>query len=95
MTTSENTPVATPFRGYTCRELYRAIFEADAPEQMVRQLPVQSLFMVVKQMGLSSCVDLITMASLDQCRSLTDLDLWHGDALNEEALWEWLALTDE
>jgi hypothetical protein len=45
--------------------------------------------------GLSSCCDLIGMASLEQCRLLTDLDLWHGDTLNEEALWEWLALTDE
>lgn len=95
MAKSENTPVAAPFRGHTCRELYKAIFEADAPEQMVRQLPVQSLFMVVKQMGLPSCVDLITMASLEQCRLLTDLDLWHGDTLNEEAFWEWLSLTDE
>jgi hypothetical protein len=95
MTSDETALVATPFRGHTCRELYRAIFEAEAPEQVVRQLPVQSLFMVMKQMGLSSCCDLITMASLEQCRLLTDLDLWHGDTLNEEALWEWLSLTDE
>lgn len=95
MAHQDTAPVAAPFRGHTCRELYRAIFEADAPEQMVRQLPVQSLFMVVKQTGLSSCSDLIAMASLEQCRLLTDLDLWHGDTLNEEALWEWLALTDE
>jgi hypothetical protein len=95
MSTADTAPVAAPFRGHTCRELYKAIFEAEAPEQMVRQLPVQSLFMVMKQAGLSSCGDLILMASLEQCRLLTDLDLWHGDILNEEALWEWLALTDE
>lgn len=95
MVPHDTAPVAAPFRGHTCRELYKAIFEAEAPEQMVRQLPVQSLFMVIKQMGLSSCCDLITMASLEQCRLLTDLDLWHGDTLNEDALWEWLALTDE
>ena len=95
MTRSDTTPVAAPFRGHTCRELYKAIFEAEAPEQMVRQLPVQSLFMVIKQAGLAECCDLIGMASLEQCRLLTDLDLWHGDTLNEEAFWEWLALTDE
>jgi hypothetical protein len=95
MASNDTTPVVAPFRGHTCRELYKAIFEAEAPEQMVRQLPVQSLFMVMKQMGLSSCCDLIGMASLEQCRLLTDLDLWHGDTLNEEALWEWLALADE
>jgi hypothetical protein len=95
MAHNDTAPVAAPFRGHTCRELYKAIFEADAPEQVVRQLPVQSLFMVVKQMGLSSCCDLLVMASLEQCRLLTDLDLWHGDTLHEAALWEWLALADE
>jgi hypothetical protein len=62
---------------------------------MVLQLPVQSIFMVVKQSGLASCTDIIAMTSVEQCRLLTDLDLWHGDNLNEDALWEWLALTDE
>jgi hypothetical protein len=95
MASNDSAPVVSPFRGHTCRELYRAIFDAEAPEQVVRQLPVQSLFMVVKQMGLPSCCDLLMMASLEQCRLLTDFDLWHGDVLNEEALWEWLALADE
>jgi hypothetical protein len=95
MSSSENAPVVAPFRGHTCRELYKAIFDADAPEQMVRQLPTQSLFMVIKQRGLSSCADLVSMASLEQCRLLMDFDLWEGDKLKEAALWEWLALTDE
>jgi hypothetical protein len=83
------------FRGHTCRGLYKAIFDAEAPEQVVRQLPVQSLYMIVKSTGLQSSSDIILMASHEQCRLLTDFDLWTGDTLNEEALWEWLALTDE
>jgi len=95
MSPSDNVPVVAPFRGHTCRELYKSIFEADSPEQVVRQLPAQSLFMVIKHQGLAASADLISMASLEQCRLLTDLDLWKGDTLNEEGLWEWLALTDE
>jgi hypothetical protein len=83
------------FRGHSCRDLYKAIFDADAPEQLVRQLPPQALFMVVKSVGLASAAELISMASLEQCRLLSDFDLWSGDSLNEAALWEWLALTDE
>lgn len=83
------------FRGHSCRDLYKAIFEADAPEQLVRQLPTQTLFMIVKSVGLPSAAELISMASLEQCRLLSDFDLWNGDSLNEAALWEWLALTDE
>ena len=95
MSRSDSAPVAAPFRGHTCRDLYQAIFDADAPEQMVRQLPAQSLFMVVKERGLESSSDLLGMASLEQCRLLSDFDLWHGDSLSEENLWNWLALTDE
>ncbi len=95
MASSESAPAVTPFRGHTCRDLYNAVFESDVPEQVVRQLPSQSLFMVVKERGIESSADLIGMASLDQCRALTDFDLWHGDSLNEEALWRWLALADE
>jgi hypothetical protein len=83
------------FRGHTCRDLYKAIFEAEAPEQVVRQLAPQTLYMVVKSTGLQSSSDIIMMASMEQCRLLTDFDLWTGDTLNEEAIWEWLALTDE
>ena len=92
---SQTAPVVAPVRGHTCRELYRAIFESDAPEQMVRQLPAQSLFMVVKEVGLPAACDLLALASLEQIRLLSDLDLWHGDVLNEESLWEWLSLADE
>ncbi len=88
-------PSVAQFRGHTCRDLYKAIFDSDAPEQVVRQLPAQSLYMVVKSAGLQSASDIIMMASMEQCRLLTDFDLWAGDALNEEALWEWLAVTDE
>lgn len=95
MSPSDSAPAVAPFRGLTCRGLYDAIFEADAPEQVVRQLPSQSLFMIVKERGMESSADLLAMATLEQCRVLTDFDLWHNDSLNEENLWRWLAITDE
>jgi hypothetical protein len=95
MSTVDTAPVAAPFRGHTCRALYQAIYDADAPEQVVRQLPAQSLFMVVKERGLESSADLLTMASLEQCRLMSDFDLWHGDSIDEENLWRWLSITDE
>ena len=95
MSSTDSAPVVAPFRGHTCSDLYKAIFEADAPEQVVRQLPVQSLFMIIKQRGIESSTDLLLMASLEQCKLISDFDLWHADALNEEVLWGWLALTDD
>lgn len=92
---SSDSSAVSQFRGHTCRDLYKAIFDADAPEQVVRQLPAQTLYMVVKSTGLQAASDVIMMASMEQCRLLTDFDLWTGDTLHEEALWEWLAVTDE
>jgi hypothetical protein len=94
MNRPDTTPVAH-FRGHTCRDLYNSIFDAESPEQVVRQLPAQTLFMVVKDAGLNAASELLSMASLEQTKLLTDFDLWSGDTLNEEALWEWLALTDD
>lgn len=94
MSRSDTTAVAH-FRGLTCRDLYKSIFDAESPEQLVRQLPAQTLFMVVKSTGLAASSDLLSMTTLEQAKLLTDFDLWSGDTLNEEALWEWLSLTDE
>jgi len=74
--------------------LARTIFKADMPEAVLRELPAQTLFMAVKQSGLSSSVEMIEMATPEQIRLLLDFDCWTGDEFNEESLFEWLALTD-
>ena len=83
------------FRGYGCRDLHKAIFDSEAPEQVIRQLPPQALFMVVRHLGLNGAADIISLASIEQVRLLSDFDLWNRDVINEDHLWEWLALTDE
>lgn len=83
-----------PYRGFSSKELARAIFDAEVPESVLRSLPPQSLFMVLRHNGLQASADLIEMATLEQCRLILDFDLWKRDSLNEEAFWEWLALTD-
>jgi len=65
------------------------------PEQFVRTIPAQSLFMAIKQNGLTASSDLIELASIEQCRLMLDFDCWSGDRFSEEHFWEWLSLTDE
>jgi hypothetical protein len=74
--------------------LQKVIFESDHPEQLIRTFPAQSLYMAVRQAGLSSSVELILAATIDQCRIMTDLDLWNSDRFEEENFWEWLRLPD-
>lgn len=81
--------------GLTSANLARAIFKADVPEQFVRTLPAQSLFMAVRHNGLGSSTDLIEIATVEQCRVMLDFDLWERDRFNEDNFWEWIALSDE
>ncbi len=83
-----------PTRGFTSKSLHKAIFDADLPEQFVRSIPAQSLYMVIKQNGLASSSDVLEIATLEQCRLLLDFDLWEKDRLNEENFWEWLGVCD-
>jgi len=65
------------------------------PDEFIRALPSQSVYMVVKQNGLASSGDLIETATIQQCRTLLDFDLWDRDNFVESNFWEWLSLNDQ
>lgn len=93
---SENQPANQLQRKEKLRSsnLAKIVFRAEVPEAILRELPAQTLFMAIKQSGLSSSVEMIEMATTEQLRLLLDFDCWNRDELNEESLFEWLALTD-
>lgn len=82
-------------RGQTSRDIYRAVFDAEHPEQFVRTVPAQSLYLVIKQRGLPSAGDLVDLVTTDQMRLFLDFDLWEHGQFKEENVWEWLALSDD
>lgn len=82
-------------RGFSTRSLYKAIFDSEAPEQFVRTIPAQSIYLVLKQRGLAACSEILDIAALQQVRVCLDLDLWNKDFFNEENFWEWLSLSDD
>lgn len=96
-TTDEVTKAHTPapFRGFTSKSLYKAIFDADSPEQFVRMLPAQSIYTLIKQRGIQSSTDLLDIAPVSAIRLSLDFDLWEKDKFHEENFWEWLSLTDD
>ncbi|MGI6524432.1 MAG: DUF6178 family protein [Bdellovibrionota bacterium] len=92
----KNLPNATAKDLYalSSAKLAKAVFNGDVPEKFIRELPAQSLFLLVKHNGLDSSADLIEMASVKQCRLLLDFDCWQGDDFYEDNFWNWLAITD-
>lgn len=79
----------------TSQNLAKQIFAADLPEQYIRTIPSQALFMALKRNGLQSSSDLIELASIEQCRLMIDFDCWNKSYFHEDNFWQWLALTSE
>lgn len=79
----------------TSRGLLKTIFDSESPELLAKQLPAQSIYLVLKQSGLQSCTDLIDITPIETLRTCLDFDLWEKDRFNEENFWEWLALSDD
>lgn len=81
-------------KGFNSRNLVKAIFDSDHPEQIVRTIPAQSLYLAVRSQGLESSAELLEIATLEQCRLLIDFDCWSRDSFRDDHFWEWLAITD-
>ena len=79
----------------TSRNLAKQIFAADLPEQYIKRIPAQTLYIALKRNGLQSSADLLEIASLEQCRLMIDFDCWQKSYFYEDNFWEWLALTTE
>lgn len=81
-------------KSFNSRNLIKAIFDAESPEQVVRTIPAQSLYVAIRSQGLESSAELLEIATTEQCRLLIDFDCWSRDSFREDHFWEWLAITD-
>jgi Family of unknown function (DUF6178) len=88
-----STPVIRA-KGFNSRNLIKAIFDSESPEQIVRTIPAQSLYVAMRAQGFESSADLLEIATLEQCKTFLDLDCWSRDSFREDHFWEWLAITD-
>ena len=77
------------------KHLTKAIFEAELPEQVVREIPPLNLYMAIQNNSLISSTDLIDIMTTHQRRVILDLDCWEKDEFNEARFFNWLSLTDE
>ncbi len=79
----------------TAKNLLRTIFASNDPENIVRQLPAESLYLTIKYHGIESTTELIEICAPEQYRLFLDFELWQKDELNEDHFWEWLSAVDE
>jgi hypothetical protein len=68
----------------------RAILDFVEPQQLIHSMGPQELLYTFKEIGLSDCAELVTLASVEQIQSCLDLDCWKKDAIEVKSIEEWL-----
>jgi len=66
------------------------ILSARDPGALVRALPADELYFVIREMGLADAAPLVPLASLEQFQTFLDLDAWRGDRLDSRRALGWL-----
>jgi Family of unknown function (DUF6178) len=59
--------------------------------QLVRSIPYQDLFLVIKTIGLADSLELLPLTSKEQKSGFFDLDCWRKDAFHVRSFMQWLA----
>lgn len=74
---------------------YALILEAAEPEPLVRRLPAQELYLLVKELGPEDVPELFSLVSAEQLTTFIDLDCWQQDLLDAPAALRWLTMMVE
>lgn len=71
------------------QRLKELLARSDA-RHLVHTTPIQDLFLLVKQVGLSDSLELLELTSPEQVQRMLDLDVWDRDELKPDTYGEWL-----
>ncbi len=72
------------------RRKFDLILDARDAEALVRRLPSQEVFLLIKELGKEDVPELIQFASTRQFTAFLDLDCWDGDIYIGSRALEWL-----
>lgn len=74
--------------------LERLLERPDAA-RLIRQTPVQPLYLFIKALGLSDAGELLRLCSAEQVQAFLDMDAWERDRLQPDRMAPWLAALSE
>ncbi|HOP47697.1 MAG TPA: DUF6178 family protein [Desulfobacteraceae bacterium] len=74
----------------TAQETLNLILEHHSPGQLVRSLPVEDFFWLLKKIDKEDCLPLLGLASEHQWQYVLDLEIWQKDRLSLQETSEWL-----
>lgn len=76
-------------------QILDAALEAEDPDAAVGSIPVQELYLILRDRGLEDCLQVLPHVSSEQMQRLVDYDIWRADALDIAKMNRWLALWRE
>jgi hypothetical protein len=79
----------------SCNDLISTILESPVPNETIKSVPAQTLYIALKVSDAESAAQLIQAATPEQYQVFLDFEYWHKDHFVEENFWAWLKLIDE
>ncbi len=76
-------------------ELLKRVLDSENPGEVVRKMPAEDFFWIVKRIGEEESLTLLELAGEDQWQYLVDLDAWRKDTLSPEKAMDWMKLLAE
>lgn len=78
------------FSNLSGQDILDRISSRDQPEQLIRQMPGEDFFWLIKRVGQDDCLPLLELASEEQWQYLLDLEVWNKDRLDLAQVSDWL-----
>ncbi len=76
-------------RARTTRRADAILSDPDA-DRLIPTLPIQDLYLAIKDVGLEDAEELVARASAEQLQGFVDLDTWERDELSVEKMRPWM-----
>jgi len=76
----------------TGREVLKEILDSHDPGALIRELPCEDFFWLIKKVGADDSMAILSSATTDQWQYLLDLELWKKDRLDISHTFHWLNL---
>lgn len=68
----------------------RALLSAPDAGALVRSLPAQDLYLLIKEVGVEDCAPLVALCTGEQVQAFLDLDAWRGDRFDPARYAGWV-----
>jgi len=81
--------------GYPARKAFDLILEHPEPEKVVPVLPLQDLYLMVKEIGPEDAIILLELSTSQQFQGIMDLECWRKDQLTRKPTVKWFTLIHE